>query len=72
MQVKLTEFSRCFGIDLVPDTMEEQALLIKFGMNATKEVKNLATTVHVDNKIFSWFVLGKRKQSVSVVKGGKK
>ena len=71
MQVKLTEFSRCFGIDLVPDTMEEQALLIKFGMNATKEVKNLATTVHVDNKIFSWFVLGKRKQSVSVVKGGK-
>ena len=45
----------------------EAALLVRFGMNATTELRSRGTSVHRDNAIDAQIVIGKRVNSISSV-----
>ena len=70
MKVTVQEHSACFGIELTPETIAEAALLIRLGINATKDVRSVSATAHADGSIYGSVVIGKRKQSRCAVKAG--
>ncbi len=71
MKVQLAEHSGCFEISLEPETPKEVAQLVRLGVNGTKEVRAISTTVGNDLSVNAWLVLGKRKQPRSQVAPGR-
>lgn len=66
MKAKLTEFKGCFVIELVADTMEEAATMVRFGMNQVKELRSSET--YAGKTIFTAsVVIGKAKQETCKV-----
>lgn len=67
MKVELREHEGCFEVFLEPEDMKDAALLVRFGLNATKEVRSVDTTANRDGSFHSYIVIGKcRNASGSV------
>ena len=67
MKVELIEHEGCFEIGLKPESMEDVVLLIRFGINATKEVRSIGAYAHQDKTASAWLVVGKRSKASSEV-----
>lgn len=67
MKAKLREHPGCFGIDLTAETMEDAALLVRFGMNRTSELRNAGAMVNQDGSFSAYMVIGKRKDADATV-----
>ena len=67
MKAELIEHKACFEISLIPETMEDQAVIIRMGMNGKKEVRSFSATVHKDLRVSGYIVSGKRKDSNSYI-----
>lgn len=66
MKITLNEYEGCFCFDLEAETLNDAALLVRFGRNATKEVRSAATSVGEANRdgnfpVTAYATIGKRK-----------
>lgn len=67
MKAKLIEHSSCFEILLNPETMEEAAQVIRFGINGKKELVRFSADAHRDFSISGYLLVGKRSRESSAV-----
>ena len=70
MKVTFSEFDDTFHMDFEPETLEEAATLVRFGMNATKNIENLST-VAMTKALSANLVISKSKRTSVVVAKGK-
>jgi hypothetical protein len=63
VKVVLYECERSFGMEFTPETMQDAALLVRFALNATKDVRGIDTVASSDGVFTGYVVLGKRKNS---------
>jgi hypothetical protein len=68
MRIAMAEQDETFSLELFPDTLEDQALLVRFGMNSIKEVKGMGFHVGRNLKGYGVIAIGKRKNPYSRVK----
>ena len=68
MKVEVLEYEGCFSISISPETMAEAARLVRFGLNATKEVRSVDTIAYSDGTFSSHVVFGKRRNPLSGVR----
>lgn len=67
MKAEVDEYDGCFSIILEAETLAEAAIVVRMGINATKELRcvDALATRNGDNPIYVAIVIGKRKQSES-------
>jgi hypothetical protein len=63
MKVIIVEREGCFGMEATAETMAEAALLVRMGMNATKEIRCLSATANQDGTFGACIVLGKHRDA---------
>lgn len=61
MKIRMIEHSGCFCLDLTAETMEDAALLARFGSNSTSEIRHRSTSAHADGNFTTALVFGKGK-----------
>ena len=69
MKVTMNEHESCFSIDLEAETMEDASMLVRFGMNSTKELKYSAANSYKDGTFYGSVTIGKRKRTVTRIVG---
>jgi hypothetical protein len=69
MKITLTEFERCFSFDMEAETLAEAAMLVRFGMNRTDEIRSGDTLVnkHPIIDFTASLVIGKSRRASNVV-----
>lgn len=67
MKVEVVEQVGSFGIEMIAETLAEGALLVRFGLNRTTELRNASARAYQDGGIYGSIVLGKRKQATSYI-----
>ena len=67
MKLKFAELEGCFSIDLDAETLEDAAFLVRFGINATSELRCATSYVDQNGSFGSAIVIGKRKQPTNEV-----
>ena len=67
MKVNAVEFEGCYSLELIAETIEDAAFLVRMGMDSTRELRSVGTNVYKDNTVRGHVVVGKRKQFDSVV-----
>jgi len=67
MKVVVQERSGFFSIDLEAETPIESALLVRFGADATEEIRSLGATAMHDGKFCFAIVLGKNKRASQIL-----
>jgi len=68
MKATMHDHDEQFSIELEPETIAEAAMLVRFGLNVTKEVKCADTIAYRDGTFLTWIAVGKRKQECGTVK----
>lgn len=68
MKVEFNAHDECFTIDLSPETVADAAALVRFGINATKELIDVSTIAYRDGTFTSFVQIGKRKNDTGRVK----
>ena len=63
MKVEFSEHDGCFSIELMAETMEEAAKLVRFGMNRKAEVQHCTTNVNSSGSFEAGIVFGKSKRA---------
>lgn len=71
MKVVLKEYDGYFLIDLLPETIADAALLMRFGMNSTSDASSISTYASANRKIETSVSFRKRKRVASKVAAGK-
>lgn len=69
MEIKMYEYGHCFHFSLKPETMEDQALLVRFGMNATNELSNFNVFVGKDGLMSGYINIKERSRKLDYIKG---
>ena len=67
MTIELTEHEGCFGITMVAENMQDAATLVRFGMNAVREIRSHSATANEDGSFSAHLVLGKHKRASSYI-----
>ena len=67
MKALLTEYEFCFGIELAAETMEEAALMVRFGINTKQELRTKSAYVHPEGKFALSVVIPKIKKPTVIV-----
>jgi len=67
MKATFGEHDGCFAIDLVAETKEEAAKLVRFGMNRTDEIRHCSARVTAQGEFSAVIVFGKSKRANSEV-----
>ena len=64
MKVTMGEYEAAFFLEFLPETMEDQVTLIRFGKNATKERLKMSVYAHKES-ISAQVFISKRKNPIS-------
>jgi len=67
MKITLTEHDGCFNLDFEAENLADAALLVRFGMNRTKEVQNGHTVANANGTITGYVNFGKNKRNNNYV-----
>lgn len=67
MKVTLTEYPGCFGIDMHAECLQDATVLVRLGMNYTKELRACTVQACGDDDIWGYVVIGKRRQPIRLV-----
>ncbi|MGN6555626.1 MAG: hypothetical protein ACTHLW_18110 [Verrucomicrobiota bacterium] len=67
MKAIFLEHEQCFTIEFEAENMQEAALLVRFGMNRTKEIRHASATVTKDGRFDAAIVFGKSKRANNYV-----
>jgi len=70
MKTKLDEYSETFFLELLPESQEDEHILVRFGLNATKELKFASVIVMEDDTVAQICIL-KRKRPLNSLDQGK-
>jgi hypothetical protein len=62
VKVSVTEHEGCFEVELNPESIEDATLLVRMGLNVTKEVRTSMAYAPKNSTVSYTCVLGKRKQ----------
>jgi len=63
MQITLTEHDGCFAVDFTAQNMADAALLTRFGMNRTQEIRTAGVQVNRDGTFTGHLIFGKSKRA---------
>ena len=69
MKVTMNEYESCFSINLEAETMEDASVLVRFGMNGTKELIHKGANSYKDGTFYGSVTIGKRKRTVTGIAG---
>lgn len=67
MKSTFLEHDGCFAIEFESETMAEAALLVRFGMNSTAEIRHKSTAVERQGGFSTAVVIAKHKRADSAV-----
>ena len=67
MKIEFAENDGCFHFSMRAENMADAALLVRFGMNATKEIRHLSASVNADGTFMGGLVLGKHAKADNYV-----
>ena len=67
MKITFTEHSGCFAFEMVAETMADAALLTRFGMNRTNEIRSGDTFVNANGSFNASLIVGKCKKAFETV-----
>jgi hypothetical protein len=67
MKATLQEHDGCFSIEFEAESLADAALLVRFGVNRTKEVRHAGTDAHGDGTVTASVVFGKHRRFNSSV-----
>lgn len=67
MRITLTEMDGCFSFDLEAETIQDAALLTRFSVNRSKEVRHAEAIVTSTGGFEASVVIGKIKKSTSAI-----
>lgn len=68
MKITLQEYDGCFSFDMEAETLKDAALLVRMGINATKEIRFLSAIAPSDGDFRGIVVIGKRKRPTAEVR----
>jgi hypothetical protein len=71
MKLIFKEFDHDFYLNFVAEDMQEAALLVRFGMNATKELRHTSTSVESSGHFSANISIGKRKNASGYINKNK-
>ena len=63
MKITLRENDGCFAFSLTAETMEDAALLIRFGTNRTDKINSASAIANADGSFSGHLVIGKHKRA---------
>lgn len=67
MKIQFAEYEGCFSFDLEAETMQEAALLTRFSMNRSKEVRHAESIVTSAGGFEAFVTIGKIKKTTSAI-----
>ncbi len=68
MKLEFNEHQGCFEFSMTPETLEDCAMLARFALNCTKEVRSIGATAYRDKSMAGHLVLGKRRNETGDIK----
>ena len=72
MKFTMIEHEGCFSFEMEAETMQDAALLVRFGTNATTEIRSISTSACKDGSFNSYCVIGKRKKADQYIRSANK
>ncbi len=63
MKITLKENDGCFAFGLTAETLEDAALLVRFGTNRTDQINSAEIIAHEDGSFSGHLVIGKNKRA---------
>lgn len=63
MKITLFENDGCFGLDFSAESMADAALLTRFGMNRTSEIRSSGVQANRDGTFAGHMIFGKSKRA---------
>lgn len=63
MRIELIEHEGCFAFNLQAESIAEAALLVRFGTNATHEIRTLSACANADGSFTGDLVLAKHRRA---------
>lgn len=63
MIIQMHETDTDFGFNIEPETLADAALLVRFALGATKELRVKETTAYRDGTFATWVSIGRRKEA---------
>jgi hypothetical protein len=63
MKITLEEHDGCFAFDMQAETTAEAALLVRFGMNRTNEIRTAGVQANRDGTFTGNLIFGKHKHA---------
>lgn len=67
MKITLQEFGGCFSVRCVAETLPDANVLVRMGMNATKDVRSVTAYANDDGTFSASIVLGKHRKANSYI-----
>jgi hypothetical protein len=68
VRIEMVERPHGFCFELYPECMEDQVLLVRFGMNSVKKVNTIGVYAYNDKTMYGVMDIGKSKRPYSRVK----
>lgn len=67
MKITMLENEGCFVFNMEAETMQDAALLTRYSINVTNEVRSASAAAYSDGNFLGHCVLGKRKQASTTI-----
>jgi hypothetical protein len=67
MKITMTEHDGCFSFDMIAETMEDAALLVRFGVNHTKEFRHVGVVANRGGDFQAAVVIAARKDNNNLI-----
>jgi hypothetical protein len=67
MKITFAEHAGCFAFDLVAETMADAALLTRFGMNRTNEVRSADAFANENGSFHGCLIVAKHKKAANAI-----
>lgn len=67
MKFNLIENDGCFCINMTAETMEDAAKLVRFGMNATKQLNSQGASADKDGSFSGWAIFAKNRRASNYI-----
>jgi hypothetical protein len=68
MKIQLVEREQCFAVEFEAENLADAALLVRFGVGGTKEIRSRHVVARIEGKLEGCIVFGKSKKRVGDVR----
>lgn len=67
MKIEMREHDGCFEFCFEPETMDDSVQLVRFGLNATKDVRSKQVCAYQDGALRGYLVIGAKKSKINSI-----